>query len=332
MQLSSKSLNTHLTKPLLPIYLVSSDELLFVTEARNQIIDAATKQGFSEREIMHTETGFQWETFLEALQNKSLFCEKKLIDLRNMTAKFDTKGIEALTKFLSNPSDDLIIIISTQKLTSAQQKSTWFKMIDKAGVYLPIYPLRTQEYPQWIQQRAQSVSLSFTSDAAKLLAQTTEGHLFAASQAIEKCALLYPAETITPEKLIFVISDNTQFTVFDLANALLQGDAKRAIAILSSLKQTGVEPILVLWAVARESRELLEMRYQLEQGASLAQLLSRVFTIKKPLVQQALQRMTTETLKNAIKKAAMIDRMIKGAKQGNPWDALTDVCLRICMK
>ncbi len=330
MQLTVKSLYTHLKKQLLPVYLISSDELLFLEEARQNILQAAKQQGFADREIMHAETGFQWERFTQATQNISLFSDKVLVDLRNHSAKFDTKAVDALMKFLNQPTSDTLIIISTKKLTSAQQKTKWFKAVDKVGAHLTIYPLRTNEYPQWIQQRAKKSLLNISVDAAKLLTHLTEGNLFAAAQAIDKCALLYPDETITPEQMTTVIADNTQFTVFDLVNSLLIGKTERVCNILSSLQQTGTEPILVLWAIAKEARELFNMSYKLQQGTPMPQILSSIWASKKPLVQHALKNVPIDILRKALESMADIDMIIKGAKFGDPWQAFTDVCLLLC--
>ncbi|GIS19499.1 MAG: hypothetical protein CM15mP120_14150 [Pseudomonadota bacterium] len=49
-----------LNKGLAPVYLVSGDDTLLVTEACDQIVAAAKQQGFTERSVHHVETGFSW--------------------------------------------------------------------------------------------------------------------------------------------------------------------------------------------------------------------------------------------------------------------------------
>lgn len=330
MQVTEKSLDAQLKKGLSPIYLISSDERLLAEQARKKILVHAKKQGFLATEIMHVDMSFQWDYFAQQTMNGSLFNEKKSIDLRNEKAKFDTKAITVLESYVKSAIDDTLLIITTQKLTAAQQKTKWFKLIENAGVYLPIWPLQTAAYPNWIQTYAKSHQADMDLAAAKLLTQVVEGNLFAATQAVEKCALLYPNESINAEKITYVITDNAQFSVFDLANALLIGKKKRALRILSSLEKTGTDAILVLWAIARETRELLDYRYQLENGKSLTQITARVWASKKPLVQAAMSRISLQTLKNALQLCAQIDATIKGATRGNPWQMLKDCCLLYC--
>ena len=60
MRLRSDQLAAHLAKPLLPIYLVSGDEPLQLNEATDVLRAAARAQGYSEREVLQVEAGFDW--------------------------------------------------------------------------------------------------------------------------------------------------------------------------------------------------------------------------------------------------------------------------------
>ena len=81
-KLRPEQLGAALTKQLAPIYLVSGDEPLVIQEVCDQIRAAARKQGFSERELYHCDTSFDWGQVLTAANSLSLFAEKKIIELR----------------------------------------------------------------------------------------------------------------------------------------------------------------------------------------------------------------------------------------------------------
>ncbi|MCX7121255.1 MAG: DNA polymerase III subunit delta [Gammaproteobacteria bacterium] len=290
MQVALKQLSTQLSKNLSPLYLISGDEPLLIQEARDLIVHAAKLNDFFEREVCHIDSGFRIETLIGSNQNQSLFSDKKLIDIRNSNAKFDAAFVDFIKKYFENPVADRLIIISTEKLNPAQQKTTWFESIKNGGVYIPIWPIKSNELAQWIIERGRKMGLIISSDIARILANFTEGNLLSTQQALEKLNMLYPKMDITREQLISVLSDHARFNIFDLSESIAQGNVKKITRILTRLEQTGEEPTLVLWAICRKLRE-------------------------------------NHTHHNALLKAAVVDEIIKGARTGNVWQSLLELSL-----
>lgn len=293
MQVTLNQLNTSINKKLSSLYLISGDEPLLIQEARDAIILAARSQGFSEKETCHIDTAFRPETLMGMIQNQSLFSDKTVIDIRNPNAKFDADIIALLKKYFENPTDDQLIIISTEKLTAAQQKSAWCENIKKNGIFIPIWPIKTNELPQWIIERGKKYQLTISIDIAKILANFTEGNLLSTQQALEKLTLLYARQEITREQLRTVLTDHARFNIFDLAESITQGNVKKITRMIARLEQTGEEPTLVLWAICRKLRE-------------------NTFSDKT---------------KKALQQAAGVDEIIKGARTGNVWQALLELSL-----
>ena len=62
MKVNSYQLNNYLKQNLAPIYLLSGDEPLLVNEAKNAIYQAAARQEFKQREILHMESNIEaWQ-------------------------------------------------------------------------------------------------------------------------------------------------------------------------------------------------------------------------------------------------------------------------------
>ena len=200
-----KQLEIQLKKSLSPIYLISGDEVLLVQEARNKIIEAVSAQGFSSKITCHGDNQSYTAILSEHLQNNDLFSDKKIIDIRNTPAKFDTDIFNLFQKQLANTYPDRLIIISTGKLSKAVQKSAWCECIQSQGIYIPVWPISTQALPQWILQRANQLTINLSADLAILLTQYCEGNLLAVEQALQKLVLLHPNSTIFREQLKSVL-------------------------------------------------------------------------------------------------------------------------------
>lgn len=329
MQISAQQLPQHLKSGLLPIYLISSDVPLLLQEARDAIRQAAQRAGFQHYQRLEVETGFHWSQLTQIANSYSLFADQTLIELHNPAAKFEVEAGKVLLTYCEAPPTDKILLIVTSKLSSAQQKTRWYKSIADCGAVMTIWPIKPPELPQWIQTRLQQAQVKADAASIRLLAEFTEGNLLATQQAIIKLRLLYPDQPIGLKEMAAAISDSAQFNVFELSQYILQSDHRSVIRVLHHLHAADTEPTLVLWLLARECRELLNMVEQLQQGQSLQAVLAAQWSTLKPLYQTALRRVNPRQLKQILLSCQAADQMIKGVTPGNAWDALTRISLNL---
>ncbi len=329
MQLNLQQLNQHLKGKLLPVYLISSDIALLNQEARDAIYQAAQQAGFGQRQRLEVESGFHWQELMTVANSYSLFAEQTLIELHNPAAKFETEAGKILQSYCENLPTDKILLIVSSKLSSAQQKTRWYKCLSDCGAVVQIWPVKSRELPQWIQNRMQSLQIKADAASIRMLAEFTEGNLLATQQALIKLRLIYPDQKIGVKEMAEAISDSAQFNVFELSQYILQNDSRSIVRILEHLRATGVEPILVLWLLARESREIIQMLEKIRRGQSPQAAAAGQWPSVQALYQNALRRMNLTQIKKILLSCQEIDQMIKGAAPGDPWNALTQSSLAL---
>jgi len=331
MKIQLDQLSTNLARGLAPLYLIAGEEILFLQEAEQAIRLAATAAGFEERIRFTVDTGFDWLSFQQASQNTSLFSDKQCIELNLISGKFNEAGKKILSDYLQRPHPDKLLIIRTGKLDAATQKTSWYKAAEKIGVVIPVWPLTAAQMPVWIKQRLQAVGLQADAEGLQLLAMRTEGNLLATAQEIEKLSLLYPKGRLTVDQIQEASSNTARYTVFNLVDAILQGKPSAVIHILKGLQEEAVEPILVLWALAREARQWAQWLQAIEKGQTLSQILGGNFFMekRKPLITRALQQQSLTNIYDCLQRATHIDKSIKGAATGNVWDELSTLALSL---
>ncbi|WP_312763036.1 DNA polymerase III subunit delta [Stutzerimonas balearica] len=335
MKLSPAQLAKHLQGSLAPIYVVCGDEHLLCQEACDAIRQATRGQGFSERQVFNVETGFDWGQLIEAGASLSLFAEKRLIELRIPNGKPGDKGAAALLDYLARPAEDTVLLISLPKLDGSTQKTKWAKaLIDGKDVqFVQIWPVDAAQLPQWIRQRLAQAGLAADQEAVEMIAARVEGNLLAAAQEIEKLKLLAEGGQINAETVQAAVADSARYDVFGLIDACLHGHASHALHMLEGLRGEGIEPPVILWALARELRLLAGIAQQYAQGLPLekafAQARPPVWDKRRPLVSKALQRHSAQRWNQLLMDAQRIDAQIKGQAEGNPWTGLADLCLQL---
>jgi len=331
MKLTYFQLEPHLTKQLAAIYIISGEDILLKQDAIHLIRKAAKKAGFSERVRIAPEAGFDWEQLYSLLYSGSLLAEKRLfeIDFRD-NAPNKTAG-KILQEYADKTSPENILVIDMGKIDAAIAKSAWYKALEKNGIVVNIWPIPREQLPQWMINRARKYKLQLQPDAANLLADYVEGNLIAAAQTIEKIYLLKPQQPIDTDLIKSILTDESHFTIFDFIESVITGDKSRTLHILDTLKNEGVEPVLVLWGITRELRLLADYAQQIQNGLTLEQLFQqqRVFSRRQAGIRHFLNKFSAADCWRHLTHAADIDRIIKGAVAGDVWDSLQLLSLRL---
>jgi len=312
---------------LAPIYLIAGEEPLLIEEALDRLRQRARREGYDEREVLHVDTGFDWNRLASAADNLSLFTERRLIELRLPGGKPGRDGSAVLKARAGAPDPGHILIVIAGRLETAQRQSAWAKAIASAGVMSYAWPLRRHELTGWARRRARERDLSLDTATAGLIAERNEGNLLALAQEIDKLALLADGRPVDAEWASEAISDSARFAVFDLPEAMLAGDPVRTLRILRRLRTEGEEPVLVLWGVARDIRVLADLQASMAAGERAAAVMSRhrIWKNRQARLQTIARGTSRGVWERLLGRAARVDRVIKGAESGRPWDELLEL-------
>jgi DNA polymerase III subunit delta len=331
MQVKVDHLAQQLTKSSLPIIWVAGDEPLLVQEASDLVRGHARQQGYATREVLDVGAQFDWNLLLASVTNLSLFGDRKLIDLRLGATKFDDTARKALQAYAEAPGDDNLLLITSHRIEKATQTAKWFKMVESQACFVEIWPVSVQQMPGWIRQRLQQRGMTADADAVAMLSARVEGNLLAASQEIEKLAVLMEGHHMDVAAVAAAVADNARFSVFGLIDAAMEGKSARVLKIISHLRAEACEPLFILNMLCRETRALLRMRHQIEAGqaASAVMQTERVWSNRTAIVSRALQAHSCTSLGAILEDCLKVDLAVKGVMRLNPWDELTSLLLRL---
>jgi DNA polymerase-3 subunit delta len=304
MKLSLEGLPTQLAERLLPVYLVSGGEPLLLGEATDQIRRRARLEGYEEREVFFIErSAGVWDAVQQSAQSLSLFSARRVLDIRLPGGKPGVAGAAALQRIIAAAGSDFLLLIVTGQLERETVGADWVQAVQARGAWLPVWPVERARLPQWLRARLRDAGLGASEEAIALLAARSEGNLLAARQEIDKLALLLPAgAAVSAADVAASSADSARFDVYQLGAAVRAGDAVRALRILAGLNAEGGEPVLALWALARE--------LHMQQGSTPAR-----------------GRLPWGRL---AARAARADRMSKGLLSGEPWDELALLAAELC--
>jgi DNA polymerase-3 subunit delta len=319
--MDSEQLPQHLQRQLKCLYTVVGEETLLALEASDRIRAKAREQGFAEREVLTAEAGFGWDQLAAARNSLSLFSAKKIVELRIPSGKPGTEGSAALLSGCAHLPDDLLLLIIVPTALDRQtQGSVWFKTLEKEGVIVTANAVTRERLPQWIAARLSAHGQKVDPETLQFIVDRVEGNLLAAHQEVQKLGLLFPPGKLVLDEVKKAVVDVARYDVFKLGQALFDNDVARYARFLHGLREEGVAPPLVLWALGDEIRALLRMKSGLD---------AKVWGARQQLLQKAGKRFTLSQLEDALLECAQIDRVIKGLAKGDPWQRMLALGLKL---
>ena len=331
MRLNVDQLPQHLKKGLAPLYLISGEEPLLSMESGDQIRQVARQAGYTERDVYHVEASFDWSEVAISSNSMSLFAEKKIIEIRMPNGKAGTVGGKLLAGLAKQPPVDTLILVITGKLDAATRKSKWYQAIESAGVCLQLWPMPAQQLPAWIEQRMASAGMTASKEAIHLLADRVEGNLLAADQEIQKLKMQFNKSSIEVDDVLQAVADSARHNIFEFVDAALAQQTSKLSSMLGHVRAEGVQPPVVLWALAKEFRLLFGIADALQNQRNPEQAMDaqHVWRNRRSMLANAARRKPTGYWGACLTRCTKIDRMIKGIADGNPWDELLQLGFRM---
>lgn len=305
-----------------PLYLVSGDETLLVGEAVEAIVARARTLGIAEREIVYADAAkkFRFSNLREQVGAASLFESRRVLDVRVPRDQIDKSAGDALVSYLQRPSADVCVVIATGQFEARQRNTVWFKKLAETAFTVLVWPLKERELLPWLSRRAEKAGFRLSRDAVRFLAMQVEGNLLAASQEVDKLAIMASqgkGEELSLADVRAEVANSAHFTSFQLMDAAFEGSGPRVVRLLRSLRLEGEELMRLLGLVVSQLR-------MLKGGHPM-----RVPTMKRRAMERTMDRLGFRGVEDLLQLAEQIDRQVKGIEQGDPWRSLERLLLEL---
>ena len=334
MNIKPEQLQNSLSNQLASTYFAFGAEILLVEQSLSMIKGIARENDFNERFRFDIDGNFSWDSIISLISSPSLFAEKRIIECRLTTGKIGVKGSKALTEILETLPDDILLIISSGKLEMAQQKSKWFKTLDKKGIIIQHWEVQSNQLVGWITRNMSQLGLDSNIEVANAIAYCTEGNLLASMQEIQKLKIAYPDGKINLREYLNQIDQQSQYSVFGMIDSALQGDTDKVNKVFNSLVDDSTPPVILVSSLYREIKNLVNMSIELKTNQTIESILNnhRVWQKRKPLISNALKKHSYQKLQKLLLGLGRIDRSLKGMDNLDVYDELQNVVIALSGK
>ncbi|GAF60431.1 LOW QUALITY PROTEIN: DNA polymerase III delta subunit [Psychrobacter sp. JCM 18903] len=291
-----------------------------------------------------------WQEVLSELGSQSLFDDASALIVtgnhkpdKAVITELERFAIEAQTGTHSHS-----LLWLTPKQDKRAQSSKWFTPFAQYGHVIDCNLYNEQQRQQLLQIQAQQFGLRLSQEAWQLLMSHTEHHLLSAYQTLWRLSYLFAPQLVAknieasqqadhstqlPNNVALDIKDlqaalvsDAQFSVFDLSDAMLAGNSTQVAKIMFQLKATDEPTTLVLWAVSKDMRQIM----QLMDGQDPQAL--GIWRSKQGLYQQACRRQSKAQTLEWPALLYKCDQAIKGLVRQPAWELLLQAALELSGK
>lgn len=173
---------------------------------------------------------------------------------------------------------------------------------------------RAGDLPGFVQRRARAKRIRLESGAVQLLVQAIGPDLRRIDLELEKLALYAADRAIAAADVELLVHEAGQQTIFQLADALVEGRRGQAINLLRGLIDRGTEPEAIVPMLAGQLRTALHTRRLADAGSRIEEIQSALGVPSRYPIQKALQqgsRVSREHLETLYRRLLDLDWRFK---------------------
>lgn len=197
----------------------------------------------------------------DALRMLPVFAARRLIWLREPTAgrgswKSVCEALPGLVRELGSDAQAVLVVTAT----SVDRRLSWVRAFGEALVECEA-PRGARELIAFVKRDAKKLGLALEGAAAEKLVERVGASLIGLRSELEKASLLAgPGQKITESHVAASAADLADEPVWDLTDAIGEGRAGDALAVLDKVLGAGAPAPVVLGTLASHFRKLLRLR------------------------------------------------------------------------
>ena len=235
-----------------PVYFLAGEERLLVDRVLLAVRKAALADGLAEFNHDQLTAGAAGAAgIIQAARTVPMMGERRLVEVRE-TEALKAPELEKLLPYLEEPVDSTVLVFLADKVDA---RLKFFKALDRKGFLARFDPVRGTPLLRFLDSEAKRLGARLGPGVAELISELVGADLLALSSAVEKLSL-YAGEggTVLAEHVDAVIAQTRQSVIFELTDAVGEGNVDVALGSLQSLLQGGEPEQRVLFMITRQVR------------------------------------------------------------------------------
>lgn len=303
-----------------PLYLFYGNEVYLKDAYINEIKKAVPDNGFEDfNRIVLKGTDISFEEYDEAWDSFPMMADRRLIIISGsgIFGRVKEEQKDFWKERLSRCSEDTVVIFNEE---SVDKRGVIYKAFAKNGMAVEFETPDMPELVTFITGQCLRAKRKIRREHARLIAERCGDDLQSIVNELNKL-FDYCGEEITKSDVEAVVSKSLNVRVFDLTDAIMDRDAKKAAELLSELQNDGDRAFSVMYLILSNVTKLLKTKLS---GSTNSTEVSRLIGVKEFIARKYISsaaKFSEEALAEMAARIPEIDYEIKLGKT-DEWTAL----------
>lgn len=267
-----------------PVYVLFGSETFLRDEAARRIADACFAEGdlreFNESEFSLTVEGDLQRALAAADQLPMMAGRRviRIIDVR-VTAggKLDTLNEDQeriLTHYFERPSPFSVVVFIADELNGVRKMG---KLLRQNATAFESAELDDEAATKWARNRFSHARAEIDDATLRsFLLRTGTNAARIANEAEKVATAVLPGKNITAELVDRLVPHSRELSNFEITNALVSSDKRRALPLLRKALADGAEPLMILGLISYNFRRLLIAKDMMSRGADRGEIVRAI--------------------------------------------------------
>lgn len=326
-----ENLQALLARKRFSLYFLTGGEVVLQEESERAI--RAAHEASESNTCIHMDIAgaADWEQLANEACSYSLFAETTLICARFEKKTFDSAAIAFFEGWLENPNPRTTLLM---RMPAVGVKTLQRFVSHPQALVIQAQTPDAAGLRRYLTAALSHMKLTASAELVSLIVHNTANNLLACRQLLDKLALTTtPGSTLTDEDILELLEDVSVFPLYELADACIAGNATKALHVLRRARELREEPLLVLWYLLQEIRNLLQLSTRLPStSVESAAAGLKIWPKRVPLYKNALRRMQEPLLLRLLHTAGTLDAYCKSNASYPVWESLERIALVLCGK
>ena len=301
----------------------------FLQDLRRRLFQNESSAGLNSK-VFHSKTDSLNDLF-DFLRTAPFLSEARMAVLRG-AEDLSGQEKERLLSWLSSPPASGVLAIVSEE--GSVKKDPFLKALSQKARLVACHPPFERDLQAWIDGRVKKSGLTIERGAIFLLIERAGRGLGHLNSALEQLAVyVHPRRSVTLKDVESLLGKSVQADTFELADTLLEKDAKAALGMIGSLLKEGTRAYEILAVLAGQLERLGRAAALSERGTPMADITGelKVHPFFAEKFARQVRRSSAAELRRLLQKLLACDEAVKTGQVSDRL-ALERFVLELCLE
>lgn len=297
------------------IYLLCGEEIYLKNQYKNRLRNAILPKGDTMNFSYYEGKGIDVRQVIDQAETMPFFADHRLILVEN--SGFFKNACQQLVDYLPGmPQETILVFVENE----VDKRGKLYKAVKSAGRIVEMGRQDGRTLTAWVLGMLKKEKKNITGDALNLFLEMAGNDMENIANELEKLiSYTLDKNAIGREDVEEVCTVTTESKVFDMIHAVAEKQQKKALDLYYDLLALKEPPMRILFLVARQFNQMLQVKDLREQGYDNTTIASKAglapFIVKRSISQAG--RFSKATLQQAVQDCVEAEEAVKTGRLGD---------------